>query len=231
MTAEVMAELQGKTDPDQPGVSVVVLDRGDHLADDGWLTRSGPPTVRVVSRSHRHDEVAAQAAELTADAVVVVVGETARDDDHRLIAELSDRPVLAVVAHADAVATAQLLRAGAMGVVTLSELRADGPGPALRALSDAHVHVSAVVAGALAAGLRDQRLDIAGERPPRLTRRERSVMLLVADGLTNGQIADRLGVSRKTVKNHLTNIYAKLGVAERSAAIRSWRRDPAASDS
>ena len=53
-----------------------------------------------------------------------------------------------------------------------------------------------------------------------LTSREVEVLRLVAEGLTDPQIADRLFVSRHTVNGHLKAIYAKLGVASRAAATR-----------
>jgi ATP/maltotriose-dependent transcriptional regulator MalT len=52
-----------------------------------------------------------------------------------------------------------------------------------------------------------------------LTARERDILELVAVGLTNAAIAERLWVSPATVKKHLENIYAKLGVANRAAAV------------
>jgi len=48
-----------------------------------------------------------------------------------------------------------------------------------------------------------------------LTPRQREIMGLIAEGLTNAQIADRLGVSERTVKNHLTDIRRKLGLRNR----------------
>ena len=48
-----------------------------------------------------------------------------------------------------------------------------------------------------------------------LTRREREVVRLVAEGLKNKQIADRLAVADVTVRHHLTSIFAKLDVADR----------------
>jgi DNA-binding CsgD family transcriptional regulator len=53
----------------------------------------------------------------------------------------------------------------------------------------------------------------------RLTAREAEILELVAAGLTNAMIAERLWVSPATVKNHLANVYAKLGVANRAAAV------------
>jgi DNA-binding CsgD family transcriptional regulator len=52
-----------------------------------------------------------------------------------------------------------------------------------------------------------------------LTPRERDLLALVAEGLDNAQIAARLGISGKTVRNHVTSIYAKLGVETRAQAI------------
>lgn len=66
----------------------------------------------------------------------------------------------------------------------------------------------------LAPGIRD--LDIRG-----LTPREMEVLRLMADGLTNQAIADRLYLSRRTVTSHASNINAKLGVTTRTAAV-AW---------
>jgi DNA-binding NarL/FixJ family response regulator len=52
----------------------------------------------------------------------------------------------------------------------------------------------------------------------RLTTRENEILELVAAGLTNAAIAERLWISPGTVKKHLDNVYAKLGVANRTAA-------------
>ncbi len=56
-----------------------------------------------------------------------------------------------------------------------------------------------------------------------LTAREREVLLLVADGLTNAAIAERLWISPGTVRRHLENVYTKLGVHTRTAAVASAR--------
>jgi DNA-binding NarL/FixJ family response regulator len=56
-----------------------------------------------------------------------------------------------------------------------------------------------------------------------LSKRETEVMELIATGHSNGEIAQRLFLSEKTVKNHVNRIYAKLGAESRMAAIGLWR--------
>ena len=56
-----------------------------------------------------------------------------------------------------------------------------------------------------------------------LSSREAQIMTLIAAGHSNGQIAERLVLAEKTVKNHVNRIYAKLGVGSRPAAISCWR--------
>jgi DNA-binding CsgD family transcriptional regulator len=54
-----------------------------------------------------------------------------------------------------------------------------------------------------------------------LTRREREVLSLVAEGMTNAEIGARLWISAGTVRRHLENVYSKLGVHTRTAAVRA----------
>jgi DNA-binding NarL/FixJ family response regulator len=59
---------------------------------------------------------------------------------------------------------------------------------------------------------------------PELSEREREVLELMARGLTNGEIARKLVVSPKTVRNHASNVFTKLQVADRSEAVLRARR-------
>lgn len=52
-----------------------------------------------------------------------------------------------------------------------------------------------------------------------LSARERQVLALIADGLSNTDIAERLNISEKTVRNHASNLFDKLGVWSRAQAI------------
>ena len=59
-------------------------------------------------------------------------------------------------------------------------------------------------------------------RPLGLSLREAEIMSLIAAGHSNGEIAARLVLAEKTVKNHVNRIYAKLGAESRAAAIVQW---------
>jgi RNA polymerase sigma factor (sigma-70 family) len=58
---------------------------------------------------------------------------------------------------------------------------------------------------------------------PELTEREREILALMAQRLTNQEIAERLVLSAKTVRNHVSNIFTKLQVADRTQAIMRAR--------
>ena len=113
------------------------------------------------------------------------------------------------------------MRAGARGYL----LKGAGPVEierALRAVAAGEVLLSpAVAAGAMAMFTGQRRR---GPDPfPSLTDREREVLELVAEGLDNRRIATRLSLSDKTVRNHLSSVLTKLGVADRAAAIAKAR--------
>jgi DNA-binding NarL/FixJ family response regulator len=91
-------------------------------------------------------------------------------------------------------------------------------------------HLSTIYAkigatGRTQAALYAMRADQAGEitaRPPdevrQLTSRETDVLRLVTEGMSNRTIAQRLAISEKTVKNHLSAIYTKIGATDRTQA-------------
>jgi DNA-binding NarL/FixJ family response regulator len=74
---------------------------------------------------------------------------------------------------------------------------------------------------ALAAGPLGAEDELPGES---LTEREKDVLLRLAQGLTNKQIALALGISEHTVKFHVSSIYTKLGVSNRTEAVRKGAR-------
>lgn len=110
------------------------------------------------------------------------------------------------------------LRAGARGYVLKGARRVEII-RAVRAVADGE----AIFGPAIATRLMGYFAAVDREPPaptiPGLTQREHEILALVAQHLTNPQIAQRLGLSQKTVRNHVSNIFAKLQVADRAHAI------------
>lgn len=90
---------------------------------------------------------------------------------------------------------------------------------AVRLLSQLDVRLRSSCLGADQQGRRDSQAGPWPAPAEGLTGREREVLRLVGDGATNRLVARRLGISEKTVKNHLSSVFAKLGVTSRSQAV------------
>jgi two-component system, NarL family, response regulator DegU len=79
---------------------------------------------------------------------------------------------------------------------------------------------------ALSAGLASGLLDVVREQPGEqiISRREEEVLQLIAEGASTTEVASRLYISAKTVKNHLASIYQKLGARDRTQAVLNGAR-------
>ncbi|GAA0363474.1 response regulator transcription factor [Micromonospora fiedleri] len=112
------------------------------------------------------------------------------------------------------------LRAGARGYV-LKGARRQEIIRSVRVVADGE----AIFGPAIATRLMGYFAGLARNEPafPELTAREREILTLIAQHLTNPQIAARFGLSTKTVRNHVSNIFAKLQVADRAQAISMAR--------
>jgi len=112
------------------------------------------------------------------------------------------------------------MRAGALGYLVKGAKPAEVTG-AIQAVADGE----AIFGPAIARRVIDFFAAGSAPRPlPQLTDREREVLALVARGHTNPAIARQLVLSPKTVKNHVSNIFAKLAVDDRAEAIAKARR-------
>ena len=106
------------------------------------------------------------------------------------------------------------LQAGAAGYL-LKDAEADEVATAIRAAHRGEVHLDPAVAKRLMQSLRTPKSQ---EMVEPLTDREREVLVLVAQGETNKQIARQLGISERTARTHVSNILGKLGLASRTQA-------------
>jgi DNA-binding NarL/FixJ family response regulator len=161
-------------------------------------------------------DVAATAARFEPSVVVVSTVSSAAADDLRALAlALPDAKIVALGVPSDDDAIVRILESGAAGFVTAEQ-----------SLPDLVAAVEAATAGELqcpphlAAALvrRVAALAAGGAREANgngLTPRQRQIATLIADGLSNKQIARTLSIERATVKNHVHTILSKLGITRR----------------
>ena len=119
--------------------------------------------------------------------------------------------VLVLTSFSDQTRILDALSAGADGYL-LKHAEPDDIADAIRAVHSGDSPLDPKAARALVESRR------AGRGSPQLTDREREVLLLVRDGLANKQIARRLGIAERTVKAHLTSVFQRLGVTDRTQA-------------
>lgn len=207
------------------------------LADDQPLVRSGLRRiltarrgVEVVGEAADGAQAMALAAEHAPDVVVMDVRMPVMDGVaavHALRNTGSTVPVLVLTTYDDDEVLAAALRAGATGFITKAAPAED----LLRAVKEVAAGAAWLEPAITARVLADyrDRADAPSARDyPRLvdplTDREREVLVLMARGASNGEIAERLVVSEGTVKTHIGRIFTKLGARDRAAAI-VWAYD------
>jgi DNA-binding NarL/FixJ family response regulator len=125
--------------------------------------------------------------------------------------ELPDIEVIALTSVLDDNSVIGAVRAGAIGYL-LKDTEADDLCRAIKAAAAGQVQLSPKAAARL---MREVR---APDSPETLTEREVDVLRLLAQGQANKQIAGNLRIGEKTVKSHVSNILAKLGVPSRTQA-------------
>jgi len=191
------------------------------LVDDHPLYREGlatallaVPDVQVVGEAGDGEAAVARAAELQPDVVVMDLGMPVIDgaEATRRVLALDVAPTaLVLTSSSESQQILAALRAGAQGYL----LKDAAPETLLKGIRDA-ARGDAPLASAAITALLDNH--VREPARPHLTPREHDILSLLAEGLGNKQIARQLGLSVKTIKNNLTTVFQRIGVADRVQA-------------
>ena len=191
------------------------------LADDHQLVRQGlagllkgQSDLQLIGEASDGLATVALARELRPDVVVMDVRMPRLggiDATERIVAEDPSAKVLGLSGHDEPKLVAAMINAGAAGYV-LKDCAFDELAIALRATMANQTYLSPAIAGVVVDGFRANRSSAPLSAFSRLTTREREVAELLAQGCSTKQIADRLGVSAKTVGTHREHLMAKLQV-------------------
>ena len=211
------------------------------IADDQWVVRDGlvlllglVDGIEVVGAAADGAEAVRLAEQLRPDVVLMDLDMPVLDGAEAtamLRERVPSSSVLVLTTYADELSIFPALKAGARGYLT-KDTESEQVEAAIRSVHAGRMWLDSIVQERLVAALvpstqitANQGTTTAGgdvERtlPDGLTPREAEVLELIADGLTNAEICDRLVISHATVKTHVNRIFAKIGAHDRAQAVR-----------
>jgi DNA-binding NarL/FixJ family response regulator len=198
------------------------------IADDHALFRSGlrallasVPDTEVIGEAASGQEAVRQAEALQPDVVLMDIqmpGINGIEATRRIVATSPHIGVIIVTMFEDDDSVFAAMRAGARGYV-LKGADQDEMLRTIRAVARGEALFGPAIAARLMSYFAAPRPAVPAQVFPELTEREREVLQLIAAGHNNEVIAHRLVLSPKTVRNHVSNIFNKLQVADRAQAI------------
>jgi len=198
------------------------------VADDHLIFRDGlrallssTPDAELVGEAATGEEAIALANSLQPDLVLMALQMpdlNGIEATRRIVHDSPHIRVLVVTMFEDDSSVLAAMRAGARGYLLKGATHAE-MARAIRAVGEGEAIFSPAIAARLMESFASFRPAVTPQVFPELSDREREILDLIAQGHKNPDIAARLVLSPKTVRNHVTNILSKLQVADRSEAI------------
>jgi DNA-binding NarL/FixJ family response regulator len=191
------------------------------IVDDHAIVRNGlaqlletTDDLELVGAARDGEQAVTMAAELQPDVILMDLSMPGTDGiaaTGQIVAANPSAHVLVLTSFSDKTRILDALQAGAEGYL----LKHSEPEVILTGIRD-------IVADGSPLDPKAARVLLTNRRSPgpdtQLTVREQEVLEMIGDGLPNKTIARRLGISERTVKSHLTNVYQRLGVTDRTQA-------------
>lgn len=198
------------------------------ICDDQAIIRDGlemllklERDIEVIGLAQDGAEVVELAADSSPDLILMdlkMPGINGVEATRRIRAQQPEIKILVLTTYDDDEWLFDAIRAGASGYL-LKDTPREKVLEAIRGTVSGQAFVDPAVAGKLLQQTASQQVKPATQITEKLTSREEDVLRLMARGLSNNEIAAQLYLSEGTVRNHVSAIFAKLGVADRTQAV------------
>lgn len=197
------------------------------LADDHRMLREGlsrsmaDEGFEIVGEADNGEQAVRLAAELQPDVVLMDVSMPEMDgvEATRIIrATDTHTRVIMLTMHADKKVLAEAIRAGASGYL-VKDCSTEEVADAVRMAANGDTALSPQLAATMLDEVRRLEVPDPSDDERVITKREEEVLQHIADGCSTPEVAERLYISQKTVKNHLASIYQKLDARDRTQAV------------